>query len=121
MNSTIIKYLRVEALVFLLLSVFAYYQSGFSWLMFGVLILAPDVSWVGYLFGSRCGAVIYNIFHSYAIPVVTGMLGYSTKNELLLAIALIWATHISFDRLMGYGLKHASDFRDTHLGRIGKS
>jgi hypothetical protein len=27
----------------------------------------------------------------------------------------------AFDRLLGYGLKYSSDFRDTHLGRIGAS
>lgn len=121
MNSTIIRSLRVEALVFLLLSVFAYHQGGFSWLLFGVLFFAPDISMVGYLLGNRQGAMIYNPFHNYALPVVVGVLGYSTRNGTLLAIALIWASHISFDRLMGYGLKLPSDFRDTHLGRIGKS
>jgi hypothetical protein len=28
--------------------------------------------------------------------------------------------HIGFDRMLGYGLKHASGFGDTHLGRIGR-
>ena len=114
-----IKLLRVEALAFLLLSVFAYYQSGFSWLLFGVLFLAPDVSMVGYLRGARWGAVVYNTVHNYALPIAAGVLGYSIKSETLLAIALIWAAHISADRSMAYGLKLASGFRDTHLGRIG--
>jgi len=25
-----------------------------------------------------------------------------------------------FDRMLGYGLKYASGFGDTHLGRIGR-
>ena len=113
--------LRVEAAAFLLLSVFAYHLSGFSWLLFGVLFLAPDLSMVGYLFDSRRGALIYNIVHNYAAPVAVGVLGHLTKNETLVAIGLIWAAHISMDRAVGYGLKLPSDFRDTHLGRIGKS
>jgi hypothetical protein len=37
------------------------------------------------------------------------------------AVALIWAAHIQFDRMLGYGLKYASGFGDTHLGRIGRA
>jgi hypothetical protein len=29
-------------------------------------------------------------------------------------------THIGLDRTFGYGLKLPTDFRDTHVGRIGK-
>ncbi|HLA02836.1 MAG TPA: DUF4260 family protein [Aestuariivirga sp.] len=32
-----------------------------------------------------------------------------------------WLAHIGLDRAIGYGLKYASDFRDTHLGRIGRA
>ena len=120
-NSSIIKLLRVEATAFLLLSIFAYYQSGFSWILFGVLFLAPDLSMAGYWLGPRWGAAIYNAAHNYALPIAAGALGYYIKSETLLAIALIWAAHISADRSINYGLKLASDFRDTHLGRIGKS
>jgi hypothetical protein len=35
-------------------------------------------------------------------------------------IALIWLAHVGFDRALGYGLKYATAFGDTHLGRIGK-
>ena len=113
--------LRVEAVAFLLLVGLAYHQSGFSWVLFGVLFLAPDVSMVGYLLDNRRGALIYNIVHNYAAPVAVGMLGHLIRNETLVAVGLIWAAHISMDRAVGYGLKLPSDFRDTHLGRIGKS
>jgi hypothetical protein len=29
--------------------------------------------------------------------------------------------HVGMDRALGYGLKLPTDFRDTHLGRIGRS
>jgi hypothetical protein len=38
---------------------------------------------------------------------------------LLTQLALILLAHIAADRALGYGLKHASGFKDTHLGRIG--
>ena len=120
-NTSIIKLLRIESVAFLLLSVFAYHQSGFSWILFAVLFLAPDLSMMGYLLGPRWGAVIYNTAHNYALPIAVGALGYFAKHETLVAIALIWAAHISADRSINYGLKLTSSFQDTHLGRIGKS
>jgi hypothetical protein len=33
------------------------------------------------------------------------------------AVAAVWVGHIGADRLLGYGLKFESGFRDTHLGR----
>ena len=36
------------------------------------------------------------------------------------AVALVWFAHIGMDRALGYGLKYETDFRDTHLGRIGR-
>lgn len=37
----------------------------------------------------------------------------STPSEFLLG-------HSSFDRVLGYGLKHEDAFQNTHLGRIGR-
>jgi Domain of unknown function (DUF4260) len=39
---------------------------------------------------------------------------------LTLSIAMIWLAPIGIDRALGYGLKYASGFGVTHLGRIGK-
>jgi hypothetical protein len=33
---------------------------------------------------------------------------------------VIWMAHVGFDRFLGYGLKYASNFHDTHLGKIGR-
>jgi hypothetical protein len=37
--------------------VIVYFHAGFGWVAFVTLILAPDLSFVGYLFGPRIGAV----------------------------------------------------------------
>jgi hypothetical protein len=34
-------------------------------------------------------------------------------------VPLIWIGHIGFDRVLGYGLKYPTAFRDTHLGQLG--
>jgi hypothetical protein len=39
---------------------------------------------------------------------------------VLLLLAAVSATHVGVDRALGYGLKYATAFGDTHLGRVGK-
>ena len=110
--------LRTEGVALLALSVLLYWINGGSWLLFGVLLLAPDISMLGYLAGPRVGAAIYNAFHTYAVPAVVGALGMIFASPLMVAVALIWFAHIGMDRTVGYGLKYPSAFKDTHLERV---
>ena len=102
--------LRVEGVALLVLSVLLYRVNGGGWLMFGVLLLAPDLSMLGYLAGPQVGAAIYNMFHTYAMPAVVGALGMIFASPLTVAVALIWFAHIGMDRTVGYGLKYPSSF-----------
>ncbi|MEL6503318.1 MAG: DUF4260 family protein [Pseudomonadota bacterium] len=36
----------------------------------------------------------------------------------LVLIGLIFAAHAGFDRMLGYGLKHFSGFKNTHPGQL---
>ncbi len=110
--------LRVEGIALLVLSVLLYRVNGGGWFMFGVLLLAPDLSMLGYLAGPRVGAAIYNAFHTYAMPAVVGALGTIFASPLMVAVALIWFAHIGMDRTVGYGLKYPSSFKDTHLQHV---
>jgi hypothetical protein len=96
-----------------------YAGTGFGWGRFALLFLAPDLSMLAYLAGPRRGAVAYNSVHSYVGPVVLGLAGFLSPGTTATALALIWAVHIGFDRLLGYGLKYPSAFGHTHLGAIG--
>lgn len=110
-------YLRAEGLTALALTLVLYlHLNGPLWL-FLVLALAPDLSMLGYLGGSRVGAAIYNTAHTYVLPVALGGVGTWTEVTILVQIALIWAAHIGADRLVGYGLKYETGFTDTHLRR----
>ena len=92
-----------------------------SWFWFAVFALAPDLSFAGYLAGPRFGAAIYNAAHTYGGPAALWLAGWwSGWNSAELA-ALIWAAHIGVDRALGYGLKYATSFSDTHLGHIGRA
>ena len=113
--------LRTEGGVLLLLSLFLYARSGASWLLYLLLLLAPDVGMLGYLGGTRLGAVAYNLVHVYVAPSALAVAGIIMGSRPLSAIALIWFGHIGMDRLLGYGLKYPDSFHHTHLGMIGRA
>lgn len=91
-----------------------------SWWVYALLFFVPDISFAAYLAGSKTGAAVYNAAHSYLAPMAMMTAGFATSSPLWLSIAMIWLAHIGFDRALGYGLKYASGFGFTHLGRIGK-
>lgn len=112
--------LRIEALALFLAGVVAYLQLNGDALWLLPLLLAPDVSMLGYLGGPRLGALTYNLVHNLAIGVLAlGAGWYAAIAPLALAGAVLVA-HVGMDRSLGYGLKLPTDFRDTHLGRIGR-
>jgi len=114
-------FLRVEGATLLALSVYLFVRLDEGWVLFGALILAPDVSLLGYTGGTRVGAMVYNAFHTYLPPAVLTVVGVSTDSSFWVAVALVWFAHIGMDRALGYGLKYPDAFRHTHLGQIGGS
>jgi len=110
--------LRLEGLAVLALATWLFARGGHSWPLFAILFLVPDVSFAAYAMGPRIGALGYNLLHSYVGPIVLGALFVATGRPPVLA--LVWAAHIGFDRMLGYGLKYPTAFGDTHMGRIGR-
>jgi Domain of unknown function (DUF4260) len=112
--------LRIEAVAIFAAGVVAYLQLNGHPLWLLPLLLAPDLSMVGYLGGPRLGAVTYNLVHNLAVAaLLIGVGWFAALAPVALAGALVLA-HVGMDRALGYGLKLPSDFRDTHLGRIGR-
>ncbi|MEL6616158.1 MAG: DUF4260 domain-containing protein [Bacteroidota bacterium] len=112
-------WLRLENGAVALLAGWFFWASGVS-LWWAALWLAPDLAMVGYLAGPKAGAALYNAAHTYAAPVILGASGVLLGAPLAVALAWLWANHIGVDRALGYGLKHETDFKETHLGRIGR-
>jgi Domain of unknown function (DUF4260) len=112
-------FLRLEAVVVAVAAAALYFDADYAVWVFLAFLLAPDVSFAGYLAGPRVGAVAYNLAHTYAFPVAIGA-GVLLAGERgwPLQAALIWAAHIGIDRALGYGLKYPTGFKDTHLNRI---
>ncbi len=110
--------LRVEFLVALAVIVGLYARFDGSWLLFALLFLAPDLAALGYLGGRRAGAVAYNLAHTASVPLALLGGGLLADRAAVVSVALIWLAHIAFDRLIGYGLKYPTSFKETHLARV---
>ncbi|HMN72620.1 MAG TPA: DUF4260 domain-containing protein [Rhodoblastus sp.] len=118
--------LRLEGLAVLAVALLAFVAFdgaaalGLRWWALIPVFLAPDLSMLAYLAGPRIGAIVYNAAHSYVAPLVIGALAFHALGRAPVALCLLWIAHIGFDRALGYGLKYASGFGDTHLGSIGR-
>lgn len=113
--------LRLEGVALTLASVVFYSYFEGSWAMFAILLLTPDLSFLGYLGGPRAGAAAYNTAHAAIIPMLLGIVCMVVPSALAMHLALIWSAHIGIDRALGYGLKYDAGFSFTHLGRIGST
>ena len=112
------RLLHLEGLAVLAASLALYVDAGYGWLALIILFLAPDLSALGYLGGPRLGSVTYDVVHTYALPVALGAIGVLGGYDTAIQLALIWLAHIGMDRMLGYGLKYPTGFKDTHLQRI---
>ena len=119
-TTAITRVLRLEAAAAFAVAVVFYQLNNFGWWLFAICFLLPDLSMLGYLAGPRTGALAYNTVHSYVGPLLLGLVAAFADTAIGMAVATIWFAHISFDRVLGYGLKEASGFHSTHLGAIGR-
>ncbi len=116
--STPAMMLRLEGLAVLLLAVFAYSRLEFSWLVFFLLLLWPDIAIVAYAINKDLGTAVYNLLHTYTMPIIFIAVSIVFSWTFGIQFALIWFAHIGMDRLVGYGLKYRSEFKDTHITRL---
>ncbi|MBL3654507.1 DUF4260 domain-containing protein [Fulvivirga sediminis] len=108
-----------EAAVFgLCMVLFA--QLDIAWWWFPLLLFVPDIGMLGYAVNTKIGAITYNICHHRLVAVLMAIVSFSIGSQTGLLIAIIIFAHISFDRMLGYGLKYTDSFKHTHLGTMGK-
>jgi hypothetical protein len=112
------RLLRLEGLAVLAGALAVYFESGYGWVLLVVLFLTPDLSLLGYLAGRGAGAAAYDAAHTYVLPVALGVAGVVAEWGTATQLALVWLAHLGLDRMLGYGLKYPTAFRDTHLQRV---
>ncbi len=109
--------LQIEGVALLIGAIAMYaFLGGNGWL-FLLLLLVPDVAMVGYMVNPKMGSQLYNLVHTYTLPLALGLLAFWAGQTPLVLGALIWLAHIGMDRMIGYGLKYPTAFKDTHLQR----
>lgn len=112
------NFIELENIFVFLVTVIVYLMFGFSIWMFLLFLLVPDIFMVGYMINKEIGSKVYNVGHTYIVPILFALLYLIFNEGLLLQIALIWFAHISMDRSFGFGLKYASGFNETTIQKI---
>ena len=110
--------LRLEGLALFLASLYFYAGSEASWGLFALLWLVPDVGMLGYVVNARLGSVAYNVLHSEIGGLLMVILGIVYQEVTPIALGLIWLSHVGLDRFLGFGLKYATHFKDTHVQHL---
>ena len=114
-------WLRAEGLAALVAGAAVYLQLGGQLIWLVPLLLAVDVSMIGYLTGPRAGAAIYNLAHNWALGLAVLGAAWLVGSPVVALAGAILVAHTGMDRAAGYGLKYPTAFGDTHLGRLGRS
>jgi hypothetical protein len=112
--------LRLEEVGLFALTIYLFSLLEYSWWLFPLLLFVPDISILGYMRSDVTGAYIYNFLHHRGIAILLYLTGVLLGAPVLALIGLVIFAHSSLDRIFGYGMKHTTGFRDTHLGNIGK-
>jgi hypothetical protein len=112
--------LRAEFVAIGVAGVVLWFAQGGSLIWLIPALLAPDVSIAGYAAGPRIGAVVYNAVHNLVAALALLGVGFLIGSTPLVLAGAALVAHIGMDRTSGFGLKYATSFQDTHLGRIGR-
>lgn len=113
--------IKSEELAMFLFTGFLFWNTDFAWWCFPALLLIPDISMIGYAINNKIGAYLYNFVHHKGLALLAYIVGFVMESPATELAGIILFAHSSMDRLFGYGLKHVSSFRHTHLGKIGRS
>jgi hypothetical protein len=110
--------LHLEGAALLAIAVYLYGASHFRWWLFALLFLTPDLFMLGFFVNVKWGSALYNLVHTTTGPLLLALISLAASMPQLLPYALIWAGHIGFDRMLGYGLKYPTRFKDTHFEHV---
>lgn len=110
--------LKLEELLQFTLGIYLFSTLIYTWWWFLVLILLPDIGMLGYLINTKTGALTYNVLHHKGLAILIFLAGIYFQIEVMQLIGTILFSHAALDRVFGYGLKYADNFKNTHLGHL---
>src|SRR4029077_6312201 len=94
-----LRWLRLDGLVLLAAGLILFASTHQPWWLVPAVILRPALFMRGSLRGTRVGAAVYNLGHSYLLPAAMSLVGAVGHHPLTLALGLLWLAHIRMDRL----------------------
>lgn len=118
LNKMVRNIAKLEGLAVLVASLFLYSILEGNWIMFGILLLTPDISMLGYLHNKITGSITYNLVHNYIFAFVLCGIGVFSEQLLLTQIGVILFAHVGIDRFFGFGLKYPENFKSTHIQKL---
>ena len=110
--------IQLENGVAFALSFCIYIQLDYPIWLFFTLLFIPDITMAGYALNNKIGALVYNLGHSFILPLLLLLSYLYFSKDYLLIVSIIWFAHIFMDRLLGFGLKYQDSFHHTHIQRI---
>ena len=90
---------RLEELALFLFSVYLFSTLSFPWWLFPVLLLAPDLSMIGYAGGAALGAEIYHAVHHRGVALILYVAGVWLALPAVSLAGVILLAHSSLDRV----------------------
>lgn len=81
--------IRLENACVFIAVVSVYFIFDFSLWIFLLFLLVPDISMVGYAVNKDIGSKVYNLGHTYVLPIIVTLLYLVTNEETILQISLI--------------------------------
>ncbi len=114
------RILQFESLSLFGLSILLFSLLSYSWWVYPLLLLTPDIGMIGYLVSAKVGACTYNFTHSFTLGIFLYAVGMLFVTPALGLAGIIIIGHAGMDRFFGFGLKHTDSFKHTHLGWIGQ-
>ncbi|KAG9408318.1 hypothetical protein AC1031_021560 [Aphanomyces cochlioides] len=108
--------LQLEGLAILIACLVAYNYLQGNWWIFVGGFFAGDLLSVGYAFGPALGCMVYNVSHTFVGPTLLLTTYLLLPDHVwILHATVIWASHLGWERSLGYGLRYPDGFTSTHI------
>ena len=117
------RFLRIEGLALLPLSLAIFAQTNEPWWWIVVALVVPDFLLTQRVHDHRRGKWVYDAFHTYPLPSIATFVAVVTDPSFqtpLAGISMLWFAHIGLDRLLGRGSSYAGRVVDDLYARAGQ-
>ncbi|GAC44725.1 DUF4260 family protein [Pediococcus acidilactici] len=98
---------KLEYLLLLAILGIVFVKARVNLLFLLATFLIFDVGALGYLVSPKMGNYLYNLTHTFTLPLILScsyLVGENVLGKMTLPIILVWLIHITIDRLLGWKL-----------------